>query len=423
MTFDQATSACTAHQIELFDHILPAYAGGGAMSNADLYRAISKASGLDAAAWDVKAPIGAAGEMHSPLKRRVRWYQQSLRALQLLERHESKRGYWTLTPKGKNKLTPSEPGNVLLGFSTDLGIALWAKSEAVFPQLGEDIHLCLTSLPYVLRNARAYGGAKEHEYVDWALRLLEPIIRQLAPGGSIALNLGQDCFEAGMPSRSLYKERLLLKLVDTFGLRSMDTLIWHNPSRPPGPLQWASLSRQQLNASYESILWLSNDPKRCLANNRRVLQPHSEQHLALMGQGGEKRHTSYGDGAHRVRPGSYGKPTEGRIPRNVITMSHKCGSKQALAALARAAGLPVHGATMPLGLAKLLIEFLTEREQLVVDPCSGWFTTAKAADELGRRWIGVEHMGDYVLGGALGMRSRPGFQAFGDLASTERQLF
>ncbi len=416
MSFDDRSSSSAPQQVELFDHILPAYAAGGSLSNADLYQALSEASGVAASAWDEKAPIGKAGEMHSPLKRRVRWYQQSLRALNLLERHESKRGVWQLTPQGKNKLTPSELGNVMLGFSTELGIALWAKAESAFPLLGEDIHLCLTSLPYLLRNPRAYGGPAEHEYVDWAMRLLEPIVRQLAPGGSIALNLGNDCFEPGKPSRSVYKERLFLKLIDTFGLSAMDTLIWENPSRPPGPKQWASGSRQQFNATYEPIYWLTNDPKSCLANNRRVLQPHTEQHLKLLAKGGEQRNTDYGEGSHRVRPGSYGAPTAGRIPRNVIRMSHKCADKSAIAKLARAAGLPVHGATMPLGLAKLLIEFFTEREQLVVDPCSGWFRTAKAAELLGRRWYATEHMGQYVLGGALGMRDCAGFQAFGSLA-------
>lgn len=404
-------------QADLFDHVLPAYASGGALSNDDLYRAISESSGLPLSAWDERSPVGEAGEMHSLLKRRARWWQQSLRAIGLLERVEGKRGTWQITKKGKAKLTPAEDGKVLLGFSTNLGIALWAKAESAFPLLNEPIHLCLSSLPYVLRQQRAYGGVSEQEYVDWALRLLEPIVKQLAPGGSIALNLGNDCFMPGLPSRSLYKERLLLKLVDSFGLAPMDTLIWENPSRPPGPLRWSSLSRQQLNASYEPIYWLTNDPKRCFANNRRVLQPHTERHLALIARGGENRTTSYGDGSHRVRPGSYSQPTEGRIPRNVIRMSHLCADKKDLSKLARAASLPVHGATMPLNLAKMIIEFLTEKDHLIADPCGGWFRTAKAAELLGRRWVSTEYIGEYVLGGALGMRDCDGFEMFGRLAA------
>lgn len=197
----------------------------------------------------------------------------------------------------------------------------------------------------------------------------------------------------------------------------MDSLVWSNPSRPPGPIAWASKSRQQLNAGYETILWMTNDASRVRSDNRRVLQPHSERHLKLIAAGGEKRVTSYGDGAHRVRHGSYGSATSGRIPKNVITQSHLCAHKQDLVKLARAANLPVHGATMPLALAKLVIEFLSEREDLVVDPCAGWLTTGKACEDLGRRYVLTEMMGEYVLGGSMAFRGAPGFEAFGGLAA------
>ena len=243
-------------------------------------------------------------------------------------------------------------------------------------------------------------------------KILEPVIAQLAQGASIVLNVGHDVFMPGSPARSMYRERLMLALADRYGLQKMDDLIWHNPARPPGPVRWASMSRQQLNATYEPLHWLTNDPHKCKANNRRVLQPHTEHHKQLMARGGEQRNTSYGDGAHRVREGSYGRVTEGRIPRNIITMTHNCPHKRELSQLAKAAGLPVHGATMPLKLARFVIEFLTEENGLVADPCAGWFTTAKAAEETGRRWFATEMMGEYVLGGAMAFRNHNGFESF-----------
>ncbi|MHB0929514.1 MAG: DNA methyltransferase, partial [Candidatus Nanopelagicales bacterium] len=73
---------------------------------------------------------------------------------------------------------------------------------------------------------------------------------------------------------------------------------------------------------------------------------------------------------------------------------------------------PVHGATLPLGLAKFLIQFLTGEgdEELVVDPFGGWGRTAKAAEELGRRWILSELMYEYARGTAEGFRGAPGFK-------------
>lgn len=67
-------------------------------------------------------------------------------------------------------------------------------------------------------------------------------------------------------------------------------------------MQWASNTRQQLNVEYEVILWMTNDPLRCFADNRRVLEPHSERHLQLLAAGGEKRSTNHGDGAYPFDP-------------------------------------------------------------------------------------------------------------------------
>jgi DNA modification methylase len=403
----------TMEQIDLFEDVLQAYAGAKRLSNDSLYRDLTKRCSIPEAAWKERKPIGKAEALHSPLKRSLRWHQQTLRALGLLERES--RGVWKLTPKGEKKLTPAPDGKVLLGFSTDLGIALWAKAESVWPRLGEPIALVFSSLPYPLARQRAYGGPNEQSYVDWACAVLEPLIAQLVQGGSLALNLGTDIFMPGTPARSMYTERLMLALHDRFGLSKMDSIIWSVPNRPPGPIAWASKSRQQLNAGYETVLWMTNDPVKVRSDNRRVLQPHTEKHLRLMAAGGERREESYGDGAHRIRHGSYGQETAGRIPKNVITMGHRCGHKQDLVALARAAGLPIHGATMPLGLAKLVIEFLTEKNDLVADPCAGWLTTGAACEELGRRYVLTEQIGEYVLGGAMGFRSAPGFAPFGQV--------
>ena len=418
-------------QFDLFNDVLSAYAEASVLSNPQLYAQLSARSSVAAAAFGRRAPIGACGALHSPLKRQVRWYQQTLKALGLLEKVEkvekasSARGHWRLTAQGERRigqarpaLTPAPGAAALLGFSTRLGVALWSRAEAAFPLLGEPIHLCLSSLPYPLAVPRDYGNPKESEYVDWVCTLLEPIVAQLAHGASVVLNVGNDVFMKGSPARSIYKERMVIALHDRLGLQMMDTLIWENPSRPPGPVRYASVSRQQLNAAYEPFYWFTNAPQACRANNRRVLQPHSPAHLALIARGGEQRDTAdagYGDGAHRVRAGSYGRATVGKIPRNVITMGHRCADKSALAAQARAAGLPVHGATMPLKLAQFMVEFMTDKGDLVVDPCAGWFSTARAAERTGRRWFATEQMGEYVLGGALGFQDAEGFECFGAL--------
>lgn len=214
----------------------------------------------------------------------------------------------------------------------------------------------------------------------------------------------------GSPARSLYIERLTLALHDRFGLSLMDRLCWTSP-KAPGPVQWASKTRQQLNVAYEPVLWFSPDPVRCFADNRRVLLPHTEKHLKLVAAGGERRSAVYGDGAYRLREGrSFAAPTLGRIPRNVLQFTHHGAEISQLRAAARALGLPVHGALMPLSLAEFLVNFLTREGDLVADCFGGWGTTAAAAQASGRRWITTELMAEYVAGQALRLASAPGFE-------------
>lgn len=389
----------TSTQLELFtmQAVARAYAGSEQLSNDQLYAAVGDALGVDRTAMDARSPVGASGQKHSLAKRRVRWHQQTLKKLKLLEPVPGERGRWRLTTEGQRTLGPAKPGVALVAFCTRLGLALWASWEDVFPKLDESIALMVTSPPYPLARQRAYGNPTTAQYTDFIVRAMEPIVRNLLPGGSIALNLSNDIFEPGSPARSLYQERLVLAMCDRLGLHRMDTLIWHNPSKPPGPVQYASKTRQQLNAAYETVHWFTNDPRRCFADNRRVLEPHSQRHRALMAAGGEQRDATFCDGAYRLRSGvSFANPTAGRIPRNVMSIGHRDRDAQRCNQYARANGLQAHGAPMPLALADRLVRFMSRPGDLVVDPFAGRCTTGKAAEQNGRRWLCTERMGDYL---------------------------
>lgn len=384
-------------QLELFT-VLDSYAGGG-QSNAAAYAALGQKCGIDADRWSQCEPIGRAEQLHSPLKRRVRWYQQTLRALGLLEPVAGRRGHWQPTAAGRRtieqrqqELEPSAPGVVRLGFSTELGMALWADCRDAFSRIEEPVHCVLTSPPYPLAKPRDYGNPARSEYVDWLCECLEPLVKRLAPGGSVCLNISNDIFEDGSPARSLYRERLVLALHDRLGLHKMDEWIWHNPSKAPGPLQWASLRRVQLNSAWEPIYWFTNDPQACFADNRRVLQPHTERHQRFVAAGGTKTAAVHGDGANRRRVGAFANPTDGSILRNVMTHRHNCESQAALRQHAKAHGIPLHSATMPLALAENIVRFACDMGHLVADPFGGWLTTALAAERNARRWITTERM-------------------------------
>jgi DNA modification methylase len=399
------------HQIDLFEHVGGAFAQpeSGRLTTNELYRMVAARAGLDASALDEKTPVGRLGEDRSLLKRKIRWHQQSLRELGLIRRVDGSRGVWELTEAGKSKLRKIRDGVAVLGFSTRLGVAIWGNASHVFSRWSEPIFLGLTSLPYPLRNPRAYGNPPIEEYTGFVCRIMEPIVRNMVPGGNVVLSLSNDIFESGSPARSTYLEELTIALCKRLDLHLMDRLVWES-NKPPGPIAWASKERMQLNAGYEPILWFCNDPKRCIADNRRVLEPHTEAHKRLIARGGGRQPRVNGDGAYRQRVGAFSNPTEGRIPRNVFHISNHCADQRAYKHKARALGLQPHGAPMPLELARKLVRFMTDVGQLVVDPCSGSTTTGLACELEGRRWAATDVVFDYVRGGAERFTGCDGFE-------------
>lgn len=413
--------ATSLKQPDLFNAVQSAYQEAQRpLSNAELYQQVAHRLSLPDEALQTREPVGKQGAQRNLLKRAIRWQQQTLKSMGVLE-HTSNKGIWQLAERTNKELDQARPGTRLLAFSTRLGLAIWGEAAETLAGLDQPIVLCLTSLPYPLTAPRSYGNPKPTEYIDFALRVVEPVVRQLAPGGNICLNVGNDIFQTGSPARTTYVERLSIALEDHFGLAKMDTLIWENPARPPGPLQWASLTRQQLNATYEPILWFTNDAAQCRADNRRVLKPHTKQHLDLQQRGGEQRSTCYGDGAHRVSPGSYALPTAGSIPRNVIRAAHTCTDTFALHRAAKALGMPAHGAMWPSAIPSFLIELLSDVGDLVVDMCAGTARTGLVAERLGRRWICIEKVLQYLRTGAELFRDRDGFWLHPQLASYDGQ--
>ncbi|ACT52093.1 site-specific DNA-methyltransferase [Methylovorus glucosotrophus] len=398
-------------ELDLFSEILHAYPSEGdrGLSNASLYERIADRAQLSPEDLNARAPVGESKQPVNLLKRRIRWFQQTLKHAGILERVDGERGVWKLTNPAGDGLRKINPGVSVLGFSTKLGLAILGSCDTVFSRLDTPIHLCVTSPPYPLASQRAYGNPNEGDFVDWLCRSIEPVVKNLVNGGSICLNIGNDIFISGSPARSLYQERLLLALHDRLGLSLMDRLVWHNPSKPPGPVQWASLNRVQLNVAWEPVYWLTNNPNAVRSDNRRVLQEHTERHLNFIRNGGIKARSSASDGAYIKRIGAYSTETLGRIPRNVLTFGHACQDQRNYKQFAKNVGLPAHGAAMPLSLASFLIEFLSRPDDLVVDPFGGSFSTAKAAEQLGRRWLSTECMIEYVLGASVRFKEFDGF--------------
>ncbi|PEH40503.1 DNA methylase N-4/N-6 domain protein [Burkholderia gladioli] len=389
------------YQIDLFEHVAGAYAQpeSGRLTNDELYRITAGRAGIGVDEMNATSPIGQAGSERSLLKRKIRWYQQELRNIGVIQHVEGQRGVWELTAAGRSRLRKIKPGASVLGFSTKLGVAIWGDAKQVFERMEEPICLGLFSPPYPLAIPRAYGNPTTANYLDFLTPIIEPIVKRMVPGGNLAIVIGNDVFERKSPARSTYVEELTLTLCKRFGLQLMDRLVWVS-NKPPGPIQYSSIQRVQLSGTYEWILWFTTDASKCIADNRRILEPHSEAHRKLIERGGERQGRVSGDGAQRVRRGAYGNPTEGRIPRNVLNVANTCADQRVYKNRARALGLMPHGAPMPLALARKLVRFLSDVDQLVVDPFGGSATTARACEIEGRRWLSTEIAFEYIRGAA-----------------------
>lgn len=393
----------------LFTHVADAYADNGKLDNQRLYRVVAERAGIDRDAMKARVPVGREGKPYSLTERAIRWHVQTLKHMGVIQRVEGERGVWELVERTREGLhVPAIPVK-LVAFSTDLGVAIWGDNTDVLARLDEPVHLVLTSPPYPLRKPRAYGNPPEQEYVDFIVRSLEPLVRTLARGASVVLNVSNDIFLAGSPARSTYIERMILALEDRLGLHLMDRLQWNNPSKAPGPIHWASKQRIHLNVGFEPLIWLCNDPLACYADNRRVLEPHTEQHLKLIAAGGTAKNAVHSDGAYNRRAGAFSNPTAGRIPRNVLTRGHRCGDAIQYRRDAEALGLRSHGAVMPTAVADFLIRYMTEVGQLVVDNWGGKGTTGLAAERLGRRWLICDRVMDYLRAGGESFREFPGY--------------
>lgn len=393
----------TTHQLSLFTAIQDTYrdaANDEPISNSHLYGALIEKGAITREEIEDRVPVGKSGALHSLGARKVRWLQNTMRSMGVLERVNGLRGKWRISAGAKKKLTQVPEGVSMLAFESKYGFAIWSDCRSFFPTLGEEIHLVCTSPPYPLRRARAYGNPTEQEYVDFILRCMEPLLKNLVDGGSVVLNLSNDIFEHGLPSRSLYRERLILAL-HSMGLSVMDSIIWHNASKPPGPMQWSSRTRQQLNVAWEPCYWLTNNPANVRSDNRRILKPHSDRHKTLIAAGGEDRTGVWGDGAYRIKPGSFGRNTEGSIERNVWSIGHRCARHNLVRKYQAEQGLPAHGAPMPFALADRFVRFLTEPGELVVDPFAGTLTTADAAEQNERRWICTDTTLESLLSGRV----------------------
>lgn len=285
-------------------------------------------------------------------------------------------------------------------YSTQLGAAYLIDSRKVLSQLPDaSINLVVTSPPYALHFKKEYGNVHKDEYVEWLLSFARDIFRVLKDDGSFVLNIGGS-YNKGLPTRSTYHFKVLLALVEEVGFHLAQECFWYNPAKMPMPAEWVTVRRIRVKDAVEYVWWFSKTPWP-KANNRNVLKPYSADMLRLNQRGvratvrpsGHNIAASFDkvDAGGSIPPNVF----EEELPSNFLKVGNNAANDQ-YTKRCKEAGLKIHPARFPAFLPDFFIKLLTDEGDIVVDPFAGSNTTGRVAEGLGRRWLAMEEIAEYL---------------------------
>ena len=202
-----------------------------------------------------------------------------------------------------------------------------------------------------------------------------------------------NAWEPGKPVQSTLPQRSLLALAEAGNFFLCQEITYYNPARLPSPAQWVTVNRIRLKDATTKIWWMSKTefPD---ADNRRVLKPYSKHMERLLKT--QRYNAGTRPSEHSVSKTGFLVDHGGAIAPNLVTFSNTQSSNDYLD-FCRTRGLRPHPARMPAGLSDFFIRFLTSKGGLVLDPFAGSNTTGLAAEQLGRKWIGIEANPDYAV--------------------------
>lgn len=277
-----------------------------------------------------------------------------------------------------------------------LGDALDVLEQRLKP---ESVDLIVTSPPFGLVRKKDYGNVDADKYVEWFKPFGNLFRRLLKPTGSLVIDIGGSWIP-GQPTRSLYHYELLITLCRECDFHLAQEFFWWNPAKLPTPAEWVTVRRIRVKDAVNCVWWLSATPWP-KASNRRVLVRYSDSMRHLLKNGYRAKLRPSG---HDISE-KFSIDNGAAIPPNLIAIAHTESNSYYLR-FCNENGLKPHPARFPAELPEYFIRMLTDPGDFVVDPFAGSCVTGEVAERVGRKWVCVELVEDY-LKGAIARFARP----------------
>jgi site-specific DNA-methyltransferase (cytosine-N4-specific) len=283
-------------------------------------------------------------------------------------------------------------------YSTQLGAAYVGDSLRLLADLPDgSVNLVVTSPPFALQRQKEYGNLDQNEYVDWLMQFARLVHQKLREDGSFVLDLG-GAYQKGVPVRSLYQFRVLLRFCDELGFHLAQEFFWHNPSKLPSPIEWVNKRKLRAKDTVNTVWWFSRSewPK---ANVSNVLTEYSSRMKKLLEDPAAFYTPKQRPSGHEIGL-AFATDNGGAIPSNLLQIPNSESNGVYLGAC-KELGIKGHPARFPSKLPEFFIRLLTDPGDLVVDIFAGSNTTGMVAESEGRRWLAFELNRDYVAASVL----------------------
>lgn len=234
------------------------------------------------------------------------------------------------------------------------------------------VDLVICSPPY--SNLKVYidfEGIHPDKYVEWFLPFIKEIERVIKPTGSFILNIND---KVNKRFRHPYVFDLISEIHKQTGLKMFERLFWNKMKSLP--------NRARFGDRIEYVFWFAKSEDFYL-NMDEMRTPYSETSIKRMQKPLKKRFARTVDDNEGYK--DWAPNEKGALPTTLISISSQ--SKRIS---------DDHVAVYPIDFVKYFIKGSTKEGDIILDPFMGTGTSAVAAKELNRQYIGFEMQPSYI---------------------------